>query len=201
MERSQRLYGTIPAQANAIFVAIDERDGQTYQHGNRVAGLSTELGRACRLSEKELKLLLVAAGLHDVGKIGIPDTILKKPTALDDSEWAIMKEHCVKSERIVRAAQLGDGAAIALAARHHHERFDGQGYPDGLAAESIPFLARIIAVADTYDAMAELRTYGPARSHREIMTELHSHQGRQHDPYLVAKFATIIERSEFKTDN
>jgi HD-GYP domain-containing protein (c-di-GMP phosphodiesterase class II) len=182
-------------------VALDERDAATHDHCDRVSGLSLELGRRCGLSERELRLLQVAAWLHDVGKIGIPDTVLKKPAALDAADWAIMKTHPVKSERIVLAANLEEGNLIAEAVRHHHERIDGRGYPDGLAGEAIPVLSRIVAIADTYDAMSGLRIYGPPQTHSQIMKELTRVAGTQHDAYLSALFAELIEGSRFRTSN
>lgn len=179
-----------------LSAALDERDRITQEHCDRVAGLAVELGRQCRLSEREMQQLRRASVLHDVGKIGIPDDVLKKKAKFDEREWAIMKTHSTRSERIVQAAGLDD--VIAAAVRHHHERFDGSGYPDGLVGEQIPILARIIAIADAYDAMARLRDYGYTRKHREIMEELRRHEGRQHDPYLLARFCGLIERSEFK---
>jgi HD-GYP domain-containing protein (c-di-GMP phosphodiesterase class II) len=123
-----------------------------------------------------------------------------KVTPLTAAEWAVMKTHAVKSERIIRAAEMEGGDLIGLVARHHHERFDGTGYPDGLAGDAIPILARILAVADAYDAMARTRVYRHALPHARIMRELHDAQGRQHDPYLFAKFAKLIEHSPFKGD-
>jgi HD-GYP domain-containing protein (c-di-GMP phosphodiesterase class II) len=157
-----------------------------------------ELGTACGLSELELRLLHVVSGFHDVGKIGIPDRVLKKLTRFNEDDWVIMKEHAVRGERILLAAALEDGDVIAKAVRHHHERYDGTGYPDGLKGERIPMLARIVAVADSYDAMARMRPYKAGRSHRDIMLELRREAGRQHDPYVAEKFDGIIEQSTMK---
>ena len=198
----------VPADLNhgmkpiiGLSVALDERDTPTHDHCDRVSALSLELGMRCGLSVRELRLLRLAACLHDVGKIGIPDTVLKKPAALDAADWAIMKIHPVKSERIVLAANLEDGDVIADAVRHHHERIDGRGYPDGLAGEAIPVLSRIVAIVDTYDAMSGLRVYGPPQTHAQIMTELTRVAGTQHDAYLSALFAELIEGSPYKTSN
>lgn len=111
-----------------------------------------------------------------------------------------MRTHSARSERIVLALGLDDGAAIAAAVRQHHERFDGRGYPDGLAGEAIDILARIIAIADAYDAMAIKRSFGVPRPHPVIMRELHREKGAQHDPYLIGKLATFIDSSPFKAD-
>ena len=191
-------HATIQARAAGIIAALDERDPITYGHCSRVSGLAIEIGRSCALSEHELRELSVAAGFHDVGKIGIPDDVLKKPGKFDAADWEIMRAHAEKGQRIVMASGLANGEEIGRAVRHHHERFDGQGYPDGLAGESIPVLARIIAVVDTYDAMASLRAYGQARPHRQIMAVLHEVAGGQHDPYITEKFAAIIEASPFR---
>jgi len=183
----------------ALNVALDERDHATDAHCSRVEGLSLELGRQCGLSARELEWLRLAARLHDVGKIGIPDTILKKSGKLDEADWIVMRTHSARSERIIAALGFEGADFIAKVVRHHHERFDGLGYPDGLAGEAIPVLSRIIAIADTYDAMAGLRVYGPPAGHAAIMTELRRVAGAQHDPYLSATFAGIAENSRFRS--
>jgi HD-GYP domain-containing protein (c-di-GMP phosphodiesterase class II) len=185
-------------QIQGLNVALDERDPITHGHCDRVSGLSLAVGRLCGLSERELQILRLVARLHDIGKIGIPDTILKKPSKLDEEDWLIMKTHAVKSERIVLASTLEHGAEIAQGVRHHHERYDGRGYPDGLAGEAIPIFARIVAIADTYDAMARLRTYGDPLPHVRIMQELQRVAGGQHDAYLSAKFTAAVASSPFK---
>ena len=192
------LYETVQAKARAVFIALDERDSSTYAHSTRVAGLSQALGRACNLSAQELSLLLIAAGFHDIGKIGIPDSVLKKTTPLTEADWVVMKAHSEKSQRILLAADVEGGETVGLAVRHHHERYDGFGYPDGLAGETIPFLARIVSVVDGYDAMGSARVCGPIRPHAEIMKILEDGKGRQHDPYFVDKLGAFIETSPLK---
>ena len=186
-------------RAEAFLVALDERDRSTCRHCSRVAGLSLELGRQCALSDHDLHVLRTAAAFHDVGKIGIPDAVLMKVTPFTTDDWAVMKGHSAKSQRIILAAGLDDGDLIGLAARHHHERYDGRGYPDGLAGEAIPVMARIIALADSYDAMARTRVYRHGWPHDRIMHALREEEGLQYDPYLCTKFATLIEHSAFKT--
>jgi HD-GYP domain-containing protein (c-di-GMP phosphodiesterase class II) len=182
-------------------VALHERDPVTDGHCDRVSGLSLALGTVCGLSTRDLRCLRLVARLHDIGKIGIPDAILKKPTKLTDEDWAIMKTHAVRGERIVAAATtLEDAPEIARGVRHHHERYDGRGYPDGLAGESIPIASRMVAIADTYDAMASVRMYGLGHTHEDIMRELQRVVGAQHDAYLMAKFAVLIESSPFKVN-
>ena len=194
----KHVFAHIAAQATGIAVALDERDRATHEHCSRVAGLSLELGAACGLSESELLRLQIVAGFHDVGKIGIPDRVLRKLTPYNDDDWILMKEHSTRGERIVRAAALEDGETIAQAVRHHHERYDGAGYPDGLKGERIPILSRIVTVIDSYDAMARMRLYRSGRSHSDIMLELKRHSGRQFDQYVIEKFEAIIENSSFK---
>jgi HD-GYP domain-containing protein (c-di-GMP phosphodiesterase class II) len=109
-----------------------------------------------------------------------------------------MRAHAEKSQRIMLAAGLEDGEIIGSAVRHHHERYDGRGYPDGLAGEAIPILARIIAIADAYDAMASVRSFGDVMTHSHVMEELTREQGQQHDPWLCRRFVTVIEASEFR---
>ncbi|HEY0873041.1 MAG TPA: HD domain-containing phosphohydrolase, partial [Vicinamibacterales bacterium] len=199
MEISYGFPGYVPAGATAVSIALHERDVATYQHCDRVARLCVRLGEACGLSRREVDLLHLAAAFHDIGKIGIPDRILKKATALNAREWNVMRSHSLRSERIVLAAGFEEGATIAKAVRHHHERFDGSGYPDGLSGEDIPVFSRIIAVADAYDAMRH-RRYAARRSHRQIVNELKREAGRQHDPYLVETFVRII-RANGETPN
>lgn len=193
-------FARIAAKATSVSVALDERDRPTHEHCDRVAGLSMELGVACGLCDRDLTLLQIVAGFHDVGKIGIPDRVLKKLTRFTDDDWAVMREHPSRGERIIRAAELEDGDTIALAVRHHHERWDGSGYPDGLAGEDIPILSRIVAIADTYDAMARMRLYKAGRTHGQIMQVLREEQGKQHDPNVTEKFFSIIEQSTFRAD-
>jgi HD-GYP domain-containing protein (c-di-GMP phosphodiesterase class II) len=184
--------------SESLSIALDERDHSTQEHCDRVLGLCRELGKECGLSEPELRVLSLAAALHDIGKIGIPDTVLKKPGKFDEADWAIMKTHSVRSARIVLATNVEGAEEISLIVRHHHERFDGQGYPDGLSGEAIPAMARLVAVADTYDAMGRMRMRGAPLPHVEIMAELHRVSGQQHDPYCLSKFAAMIDRSEFR---
>ena len=199
MDMPKEFYRIIERNVQATLgVAMDERDPSTYEHCSRVAGLAIELGQACALTAHELVTLGVSAAVHDVGKIGIPDSVLKKPTPFTAEDWAVMKEHAVKSQRIVLAAPLDDVEAVGLVVRHHHERLDGAGYPDGLSGEAIPVLARMVAIVDAYDAMARIRFYGTLKTHPEIMRELSRGQGHQHDAYLVGKFARLIEHSAFR---
>lgn len=200
MDEIGRAYATAAVKAAAVFVTVHERDAPTEAHCDRVSGLAFELGRACSLITRELTQVVLAAAFHDVGKVGIPDAVLKKAGPLTDEEWVLMRTHAERSERIVLAAELDDDGDVARAVRQHHERIDGTGYPDRLAGEGISVVSRIVAVADAYDAMARMRTYGHPRSHDAIMRELRDHAGRQHDAYIVAKLESIVRDSAFRAD-
>jgi HD-GYP domain-containing protein (c-di-GMP phosphodiesterase class II) len=192
---------TVTGQIAAVTIALDERDENTREHCDRVCGLALDLGRKCGLSQRELNALHMAGVFHDVGKIGIPDRILKATRKLTKDEFWMMQTHPVRGERIITSAHLEDSDLIALAVRHHHERIDGCGYPDKLAGESIPILSRIIAVVDAYDAMATLRHYGPLRGHAGIMAELRRCEGEQHDSYLIRHFEEIVDHSPHKAES
>jgi len=145
-----------------------------------------------------MSALSIAASFHDVGKIGIPDHILLKPTRLDEVEWETMKSHAEIGEKIMASTELEGSQQAALLIRHHHEHYDGMGYPGKLSGEGIPVCSRIIAIADSYDAMAVTRAYHSARTHPEIMTILHEETGGKHDPKLMRVFCEMIESSRFK---
>lgn len=179
----------------ALAVALHERDPYTRYHCDRVINLATEIGAACQLSERDLAILSVSASFHDVGKIGIPDLVLLKPGKLDADEWEIMKTHSERGERILRATLLPHAETVADIIRHHHEHFDGGGYPDGLAEKKIPLLSRILAMADSYDAMATARAYHRARCHDEIVAILRSEVNTKFDPFVFECFAEAIRNS------
>jgi HD-GYP domain-containing protein (c-di-GMP phosphodiesterase class II) len=192
--------GSVFAPIRALNIALHERDEPTHDHCDRVEVLAVALGRHVGLAQHELQCLRLTARLHDIGKIGIPDDVLKKPGRLSSGEWLVMQSHAVRSERIIRASMVDDADVIARAARHHHERYDGRGYPDGLAGDAIPLYSRIVAIVDTYDAMARLRAYGQGIRHREIMAELARVSGEQHDAYLSRRFAEIIAGSQYTAE-
>ncbi len=181
--------------ARALILALRERDLHTQQHSGHVLDLSQELGMACDLSSDEISTLTLGAYFHDVGKIGIQDRILLKPGKLDREEMDIMTSHSAKGENLVKELQLPNGSQVMAAVRHHHEHFDGNGYPDRISGEEIPIFSRIIALADSYDAMAQPRPYHKAKPHREIMQILEEECGTKHDPYLLNKFKPIVAHS------
>lgn len=182
----------------ALSVALHERDPYTRLHCERVDLLVCETGAACGLSAAEIVTLRVAATLHDIGKIGIVDSILLKPASLDRDEFEQIKTHSARGQRIVAATMLPNSDEVAAVIRHHHEWFNGAGYPDGLAGERIPLLSRILSLADSYDAMATPRVYHGARNHADIMAVLRAEENIKSDPYVFGKFAVIIENSAYR---
>jgi HD-GYP domain-containing protein (c-di-GMP phosphodiesterase class II) len=178
--------------SRALGAALDERDHYTQCHSQRVAGFSRMIGLACGLEQADLEVLELGAFFHDIGKIGIPDHILLKPERFTAEEMEVMKDHPVKGEGIVRQLGLQAGDQVAGAVRHHHEHFDGGGYPDGLRGEDIPILARIISVADSFDAMTESRPYHEARPVVEVLAIISGEAGTKLDPYLVHKLRRLV---------
>jgi HD-GYP domain-containing protein (c-di-GMP phosphodiesterase class II) len=191
-------YLTLIQFASALSIALNERDAYTRLHSDRVMNLSTEIGEHIGLPSKDLMLLKTAAALHDIGKIGIPDEVLLKAGSLDNDELAIMHRHSERGENIVLSLAQDGTEVVAKAIRHHHEFFNGLGYPDRLAGESIPIFSRIISIADNYDAMATRRVYQEAKSHTAVMDIMSDELGHKHDPVIFAAFTKLIEGSEFR---
>lgn len=177
----------------ALAQAIEANDEYTRGHSDRVTILAMEIAREMKIPREDMEKLRYACILHDVGKIAILKEVLNKPGKLSDSEFAVVKLHPVKGDEII--APVGFLEGIRPAVRHHHERFDGKGYPDGLEKENIPLLARIIAVADTYDAMTSHRPYRPALSPDTAATELKRCSGTQFDPAVVDAFLNMYSKS------
>jgi diguanylate cyclase (GGDEF)-like protein len=178
-------------QAKDVLLAtLSERSPDLGRHTNGVADLTDAVGRNLGLPEQELVAISQAAALHDIGKMAIPDAILEKPGPLDDAEWALMHQHTIVGQRIVSVAPalVRVGALI----RSSHERFDGAGYPDGLAGEQIPIGARVIAVCDAYEAIVSDRPYRAARTPQEALAELRRCAGDQFDPAVVAAFEAAM---------
>ncbi|MDE2085900.1 MAG: HD domain-containing protein [Xanthomonadaceae bacterium] len=161
-------------------------DAHTSAHCARVARLALALATDLGLAGEQREILYLAARVHDVGKVGIPDAILHKSQALSGVEWEVMKSHSLRGEHIVRTGlRVPFGEQIALVVRHHHEHYDGDGYPDGLRGHAIPLASRILAVVDNYDAIRVARDYHPPRSHRSTLAILASERGTKHDPLIL----------------
>jgi HD-GYP domain-containing protein (c-di-GMP phosphodiesterase class II) len=188
---------TPPDQEKAypsLITALCERDSYTRGHCDRVHALALTMGRAVGLHKADMEALRIASQLHDVGKIGVRDDVLLKPGRLTPDEWEEMKAHSVLGERIVRDTFLSNGAEVAALVRHHHESFDGSGYPDGLAGSDIPQGCRILLVIDAYDAMTTGRPYHKARTHGEAIAILEQESGTKLDPGMLAVFLNVIGR-------
>ena len=185
------------SMVTALAEALDKRDPYTGGHVRRVVAYSVLLGAEMELSRADLKNLWLASTLHDIGKIATPDRILSKPSPLDREEFEIMKRHPVDGAAIV--SHLSNPTVLE-GVRNHHERIDGRGYPDGLSGDRLPLVARIIAVADTYDAMTTSRPYRdglpPARACHEIV----SSAGSQLCPEVVAAFRSLYESGRFTAE-
>lgn len=173
----------------AIADAMEARDPFVYGHARRVGGYAGAIGRRLHLSVQALEQLSLAALLHDVGKIGTPDSILLKPSALTPEEQAVVRLHAERGARML--AGIPEMEEVAAAVRHHHENYDGTGYPDGLAGEQIPIAARIIRVADAYDAMTSPRPFRDALSHEAAVGELVQKAGTLFDPEAVGAFRKL----------
>lgn len=167
----------------AMTAAIDAKDRYTFGHSERVAHMAEQLGLTVGLSAGEAERLRITGLVHDVGKIGVPEAVLTKPGKLTEDEFAKIKLHPEIGFRILRdIPQLGDVLPGVL---HHHERYDGKGYPHGLAGEEIPLCARIMAVADTFDAMSSNRSYRPAMAREKVLSEIERCAGSQLDPRVA----------------
>ncbi len=161
-------------------------------HSIRVTHIAVLFAEKLQLATELVDSLRLAGALHDIGKIGIPDVILLKPDKLDPEEVEIIRQHPVIGDNIVAPLNLlPRERAIIL---HHHERWDGKGYPKGLAGEDIPFLSRIIALADSYDAITSDRPYRKRRTHEEALAEIAAHAGSQFDPDLAGQFIEIMSQ-------
>jgi len=180
------------ATLSSIMTALHARSEETEEHAQRLLELTAKIGRELNLSQKSMAELALFAKLHDIGKIGISDAILNKPGPLTEAEWMVMRQHSEIGYRI--ALSLEDIAHVANDILSHHERWDGTGYPHGLQGEAIPLPARILGVADAYDAMTEDRVYRKAMSKEAALSEIRNQAGKQFDPSIVQIFSGIIAR-------
>ncbi len=192
MERLSSHSGKILFQAiTALLTAVDAKEHYTAQHSRRVAELSVQIGTRLGLPPQEVRVLELAAWMHDVGKIGTPDAILCKPGRLEPDEWEIMRQHAAQGGEII--GQIEDLKCLASIIRHHHERPDGSGYPDGLKGDAIPIYARIITVADAYETMTADRAYRKRQPVEYALQQLRTHAGKQFDYAIAEIMATLIE--------
>jgi putative nucleotidyltransferase with HDIG domain len=174
-------------------LVLEGRDIGTAMHCLRVAERAAVLADRVGLSMKAMLRTTRAALIHDIGKVAVPDAILRKPSALTGEEQVVMRRHAIEGGNLVRAVdELMD---LELIVRHHHERFDGTGYPDGLKGDAIPIGARIVAVADAFDAMTNDRPYRAAVEHGVALTELTRNSGSQFDPEIVHEFTKLFGKT------
>src|SRR6266850_4143456 len=170
---------------------LDLKDLNTGVHSTRLAEWGMRVGRELGLEEAELQNLEVAALLHDIGKVGIPDAILRKPESLDPQEYALMKKHAEYGWAVLRMLPGFERAALDIL--HHHESFDGKGYPAGLQGAEIPVVSRIVCVIDAFDAMVSSRPYRKGLPYQEAVRRLNEASGTQFDPGVVKSFLSFAE--------
>ena len=173
----------------ALTAALETRDLETHGHSERVVSYSLRLGREYGLDAARMKALEFGSLLHDIGKIGVPDLILRKPAKLTEEEWVLMREHPTHGQQILRGIEFLEGAARVVA--QHHEKWDGSGYPLGLQDEEIDLCARIFSVADAFDAMTSDRVYRKGKPYHDAATELDEWAGKQFDPKVVEAFHRV----------
>jgi HD-GYP domain-containing protein (c-di-GMP phosphodiesterase class II) len=193
---SFRSYLKLQTQARKTFEKIsallDTRDHYTAVHSSEVAELALQIGTEMGMPQSELEQIDIAARVHDIGKVAIPDAILLKPDRLNESERNIMKTHPVVSAQLIEGLEIYSGVANAV--RHEHERWDGTGYPDGLRGEAIPLLSRVIAAADIYNALSSDRPYRKAFSREETVRMIGQMRGTDIDPVVADALLRVVER-------
>jgi diguanylate cyclase (GGDEF)-like protein/putative nucleotidyltransferase with HDIG domain len=192
-EAPESLPEAVVETVTSLALAIDAKDHYTQGHSQKVSAYAVVIAKALGMSEPEVEEIRLAALLHDIGKVGIPETILNKSGPLDAAEWETMKTHTELGAKILEPLQTMD--KIRLMVRHHHEFYDGTGYPDRLEGEKIPYGARLIAIADAYDTITSERTYKKARTSEDAFSELERCAANQFDPELVQLFVQTMRRS------
>ncbi|ADO76330.1 HD-GYP domain-containing protein [Halanaerobium praevalens] len=195
----------IPAQIKThqvieiLLKTLDARDNNTFEHSWRVAETATIIARGLKLKADQIEKVHIAAHLHDIGKIGVADKVLNKTGRLTKAEFVEIQKHPQIAYQILKKTPIFD--SVSPIVLHHHERFDGRGYPTGLKGKEIPLAARIIAVADSFDAMTSNRSYRRAKSYKFALKEITEHSGQQFCPQVVKvfkhKFELILSRIEF----
>jgi len=187
------LHGT-GSSLYALTVALEQRDPYTDEHCDRVCALAQRLGHCFDLDRDRLANLALAARFHDIGKIGVRDTELLYPGRLDQTQKIRMRAHPELGEKLFLATGRDDAVSVARLIRHHHESWDGSGYPDGLAGEAIPLEARILTVADAFDAMTSVRPYRPPMAARTALAVLEQESGAQVDPEVCRQLRMVLRR-------
>ncbi|GJL53023.1 MAG: hypothetical protein NPIRA02_01550 [Nitrospirales bacterium] len=173
---------------------IDLKDSYTEGHSRHVRDLTRQFLEYLKVSSREIEEITSAAELHDIGKIGIPDSILKKPGKLTEKEFLEIKKHPIRGADALKSLQGFDGVSKII--RHHHERYDGTGYPDGLVADKIPFGSRVLSIIDAHDAMIYSRPYRKAMKEKDALKIMEEEAGKQFDPLLVLKFVKFLQQKD-----
>ena len=194
MAQHERLEKMVMQTVQALSGAIDAKDTYTNGHSTRVADYSRELAKRMHISEALQNDIYMMGLLHDVGKIGIPNEIINKPSKLTDEEYDVIKNHPIMGVKILK--NITEFPKLLIGARWHHERYDGKGYPDGIAGEEIPMEARIIAIADAYDAMTSKRSYRDALPQDMVRAEVEKGKGTQFDPAFAEIMLCMIDEDE-----
>lgn len=199
-EKEEKIKKASLTTVETIMSSVDAKDEYTGGHSERVSEYVEYLARAVEdkypFTEDDIVRIKYIALLHDIGKIGIPDRILNKAGKLTNDEYTLMKRHTVIGDDLLASFEDMEGLADGI--RHHHERYDGTGYPDGIAGEDIPIVARIICLADCFDAMTSNRVYRKRLSDEDVIAEIKRCSGTQFDPYLAEKFCELIEKGELR---
>ncbi|MGH3442590.1 MAG: HD-GYP domain-containing protein [Nitriliruptorales bacterium] len=192
-QRSTEAYDRL---VGSLLKAIEVKDGYTAGHTDRVATLCVEVGRALGFEYEQLRAVRYAAKLHDVGKLGVPLSIINKPAALDEDEFAHIHEHPIVGAEIL--AEIGFLHPALEGIRYHHERLDGKGYPFGLSGDGLPMVARVITACDAFDAMTTTRPYRRAMELDDAFAELQRHAGTQFDPEVIGILERVVERLDWQ---
>jgi len=185
--------GASRESARLLLTVMEERNSGAVETFNKVARLALSVAEYVGLADYEIERIELAGRLHDVGKLAIPDAILRKPGSLTPKEWAIMQTHAEIGERILRSSPTLE--YVAEIVRWHHERYDGRGYPDRLSGEGIPVAARIVAVCAAFVAMMKQRPFSDAITVEEALAELRRGSGSQFDPQIVEAFSGLLQRA------
>lgn len=183
----------------ALMRALDAKDPYTYGHSQRVVKLAMLMADELKLSSHRRYTLQLSAALHDIGKIGMPDKILKKAEGLEDYEINKAKDHPIIGSQIL--GEIEELSEVASIVRHHHERYDGHGYPDGLRSSAIPFFSRILSIIDAYEALVSDRVYHKALDRKKALQIILKNSGTQFDPGLVKLFNTVMQKPENMNNN
>lgn len=195
-EKNEQINNMTVQTITTVANALDAKDSYSEGHSRRVAVYAAQIAEKLGLSKEDIRNIRIIALLHDIGKIGVPDSVLNKPGRLNEEEFSQMKEHAVIGSEILKDIDMITG--ISIGAKFHHERYDGKGYPEGLKGEEIPFIARIIAVADSYDAMTSDRIYRKHLTAEQVMSELHNGEGTQFDPAIAKALEELIDDGVMK---